>query len=302
MKSERETEPMKVRITDITVGERRRTVMGDIAGLASSIAQYGLIHPIVLDDAGYLIAGGRRLAAVRDELGHTEIEARRIGELTKRERHEIELEENLQRKDLTEFERSRLLDDLVQTAREIATETCADSAQVSKPARGPSKTPGSYRDISERIGVPEPTIRLAEKHVAAAEKYPELQAPGIPQEAAITMAKTLDSLPEEERAEKRAAVARHDQDTLAELAGKPPMPKGPTPAEIVAADPGRGWSRAIHDVYALVNSIRAGGGLPVVSRRWSDENRRLFLRDVGRLKATFEEWESFMAQEVGDVA
>jgi len=39
--------------------------------------------------------------------------------------------------------------------------------QVSKPTRGPTKTPGSYRDIEERTGIPVSTIRDAQQHVAA---------------------------------------------------------------------------------------------------------------------------------------
>jgi hypothetical protein len=94
--------------------------------------------------------------------------ARRYSDLGEAERREIELEENLRRKDLTPAERSKTLVRLAETAREVA-KTCATSAQVSKPARGPSRQAGSYRDIADRTGVPEPTIRAAEQHVAAVE-------------------------------------------------------------------------------------------------------------------------------------
>jgi ParB family chromosome partitioning protein len=60
------------RIDEITVGERHRRDMGDIAGLAASMAELGLLHPIVVRPAGTLIAGERRLRAAR-MLGWTEI-------------------------------------------------------------------------------------------------------------------------------------------------------------------------------------------------------------------------------------
>lgn len=189
---------MQVAVDAVMVGDRRREDLGDIAGLAKSIERFGLLHPIIVDDGARLVAGGRRLAAVKS-LGWKTIEARDFGALTEAELRELELEENLRRKDLTPEERSRNLVALAETAKEIA-ETCADSAQVSKPTRGPARTPGSLRDVSQRIGVPEATIRAAQQHVTAAEKYPELKASDIPQAEAIQVAAKLDALPEPERA------------------------------------------------------------------------------------------------------
>jgi N6-adenosine-specific RNA methylase IME4 len=51
-------------IDDIIVGERHRRDMGDIAGLAASINDVGLLQPIAVTFDGYLIAGERRLHAV----------------------------------------------------------------------------------------------------------------------------------------------------------------------------------------------------------------------------------------------
>ena len=49
----------------IRVGKRHRKDMGDIAGLAASIADIGLLHPITVDEDGRLLAGARRLAACK---------------------------------------------------------------------------------------------------------------------------------------------------------------------------------------------------------------------------------------------
>ena len=73
---------------------------------------------------------------------------------------------------------------LVETAKAVAQEeakndegeTRPNFGQVSTPARGPSIKPGSYRDIEERAGIPQPTIRLAEQHVATLEAHPDVEA------------------------------------------------------------------------------------------------------------------------------
>ena len=64
-----------LRIDKIIVGDRLRQELGDIDALATSIADVGLIHPIVIDQDNRLLAGYRRLAACR-QLGLVEIEAR----------------------------------------------------------------------------------------------------------------------------------------------------------------------------------------------------------------------------------
>src|SRR5262245_2300661 len=46
-------------------GKRHRKDMGDIAALAASIAEVGLLQPIAVTFDGYLIAGERRLRAVQ---------------------------------------------------------------------------------------------------------------------------------------------------------------------------------------------------------------------------------------------
>jgi ParB family chromosome partitioning protein len=52
-----------IAVADIQVGTRHRRDMGDIAALANSIADVGLLHPIVVTPDGQLIAGERRLLA-----------------------------------------------------------------------------------------------------------------------------------------------------------------------------------------------------------------------------------------------
>lgn len=89
----------KIKVGEVKVGERLRTDFGDIPGLATSIQRYGLLHPIVIDEKNNLIAGERRLKA-HIKLGKKEIEYKRFSELSEVDKKEIELEENIQRKQL----------------------------------------------------------------------------------------------------------------------------------------------------------------------------------------------------------
>jgi hypothetical protein len=67
-KAERPTMPL----SEIKIGKRTRKDMGDIEGLAASIRDDGLIHPIVIRPDGRLIAGERRIKAWR-LLGRSDI-------------------------------------------------------------------------------------------------------------------------------------------------------------------------------------------------------------------------------------
>lgn len=191
-----------VPIPDIIVGDRLRQDFGDIKALAKSIDTHGLFHPIVIDANNHLIAGERRLRAMQ-ELGWTKAEVRQFEELSESERRVLELEENLLRKDLTAYERSRNLTDLATAAeavdRETGEITLSDSDRVSAGRRGPDQVPGSSTRVSERLGVPRTTINEAKKHVAAAESYPFLQQPGWKQYQALEAAEILDSIPSEDR-------------------------------------------------------------------------------------------------------
>ena len=94
---------MQVPIKDIKVKKRIRKIPGDIDALADSFRRYGQISPIVISKKNILIAGERRLEAAK-RLGWRTINAiisERSGEL---ERLELEVEENIQRRDFTSDE------------------------------------------------------------------------------------------------------------------------------------------------------------------------------------------------------
>jgi ParB-like chromosome segregation protein Spo0J len=193
-------------IADIVVGNRLREDMGDIAGLAKSIDTYGLLHPVVIDADRNLVAGGRRLRAM-ESLGWTKAEVRQFEEMTPDERRVLELEENLRRKDLTAFERSRNLTDLAIAAVEVIDKETGEVFTDSVKTGRPPKARVAERVVAERIAVPENTIRDAKKHVTAAERYPALQKPDWPQYRAMEAASQLDALPDEEREDVHAVLS-----------------------------------------------------------------------------------------------
>lgn len=91
---------MQIPIEDIVVKNRIRKDLGDINSLAVSLKQYGQISPIVISKKNILIAGGRRLEAAK-LLGWRTINAiisDAPGDLAKLE---IEVEENIQRRDFS---------------------------------------------------------------------------------------------------------------------------------------------------------------------------------------------------------
>ena len=52
-------------LSAIRVGKRHRKDLGDIRFLARSIQEIGLLHPVVIRPEGKLIAGERRLWALK---------------------------------------------------------------------------------------------------------------------------------------------------------------------------------------------------------------------------------------------
>jgi ParB family transcriptional regulator, chromosome partitioning protein len=92
-----------------------RQVMGDLSELMASIAEKGIIEPIVVRQRGgryQIVAGERRYqAAVQVGLAEVPVVVRDVDDL---EVIEIALVENLQRKDLTPFEEAEALQALAQ--------------------------------------------------------------------------------------------------------------------------------------------------------------------------------------------
>ncbi len=91
---------MKIPIQDIVITHRVRTDIGDIKPLMESLQKHGQLNPVTLSRENELIAGHRRTLAAK-ELGWKYIEVCIVDKCTEVEKLQLELEENVHRKDFS---------------------------------------------------------------------------------------------------------------------------------------------------------------------------------------------------------
>jgi len=91
---------MELSVGDIIEEKRIRQNLGDLSELMKSMRQHGLINPILVDEKNRLIAGGRRLEAAR-RMGWSTIEVTIIPRPSEAAALEMEIDENIHRKNLT---------------------------------------------------------------------------------------------------------------------------------------------------------------------------------------------------------
>jgi N6-adenosine-specific RNA methylase IME4 len=165
--------PRPVRpIGEILVGKRHRRDLGDIGGLAASIAEVGLLHSIVITPGGKLIAGGRRLAACK-ELGWVEVPVR-IVDLDSLVRGEFA--ENVHRKDFTLSEAVAIMQALEPLEREAAKERQREGGRRGGEGSGklPEASKGNAADKAARAaGKARRTLEKAAAVVTAAAADPK---------------------------------------------------------------------------------------------------------------------------------
>jgi N6-adenosine-specific RNA methylase IME4 len=156
------------RIDEIIVGKRHRSDLGDIDGLAASIADIGLMHPMVIRPDGTLIAGERRIEAVK-LLGWTEIP------VTVLDPYAVvrgEYAENTFRKDFTPSELVAIAAEVEQVERERAKERQRHGGRRER--SGKLTGTGDTRDkTAARLGISGRTYERAKAIVEAAEAEPE---------------------------------------------------------------------------------------------------------------------------------
>jgi hypothetical protein len=278
---------MKLAINDIRIGVRRREELWDLEALARSIERHGLLHPPVVDEEHTLVAGLRRLRAVQ-LLGRTEIEVRVFDDLTEAERREIELEENIRRKDLTPYERSK---DLVQLAASMATrlqdpgQTSADfSSKIDeKSPRGRPPRADADAKLAAALGVAQSTLTLAKQHAEAVERYPELQ--NLTQHAALTIGKELDHLPEDAREERRAALREEAPDPRPPGGRRRRRRTSPAPARRHPRDPNRRWFQAAQALWRFHVLTDNHAAIVALARGWSHESLQRYREELQRAQA-----------------
>ena len=91
---------MLVPLESIIIRKRIRKELGDISGLMESLKAHGQLTPIIINRKHELIAGFRRLEAAK-RLGWKSVEAVMINRPTEQQKLEVEIEENIQRLDLS---------------------------------------------------------------------------------------------------------------------------------------------------------------------------------------------------------
>lgn len=90
-------EQKRVSIDSIKIGDRFRKELGDLTSLSKSISEVGLLHPIVINEEGTLIAGYRRLRAC-ESLGWKEVP---VTVISLKDIVRGEVDENRERKNFT---------------------------------------------------------------------------------------------------------------------------------------------------------------------------------------------------------
>ncbi len=184
----------------IQIVGRHRKDLGDIEGLAASIKAEGLINPITVTPDGRLLAGERRLAAVR-LLGKSRIEAHVVDTLgDAATAFRIERDENTQRKAMTPSELVALgqaLEELERprtAARKSASAHVAGRARHGLPASvpvGPLAESGRTQEIvAAALGISRNTYARAKSVVEAAE---DETLPEEVREAAMEALTDMDS-------------------------------------------------------------------------------------------------------------
>ena len=94
---------MQVAVSDIILKKRVRQDLGDLKPLMESLRKYGQLNPVIITREHELIAGHRRLESAK-QLGWYTVDAVCVDRVSDAEKLEMELEENVHRKDLSPSE------------------------------------------------------------------------------------------------------------------------------------------------------------------------------------------------------
>jgi ParB-like chromosome segregation protein Spo0J len=163
-----------VNVRDIKVGERFRKDLGDIAGLAKSIRDVGLLQPPLVTPDLELVAGYRRLMAAAKELDWTTIG---VYVVNLDDPLRAEHDENVCRKDFTPSEKVAIARAIEERERaQAARRKRAGTNQYTEPSgKLPEGSRGDTRDkVAAKVGMSGRTLDKAKAVVEAAEQDPGL--------------------------------------------------------------------------------------------------------------------------------
>lgn len=174
-----------MQLSAIKVGPRHRKELGDVAALAESINGVGLLHPVVVKPDGTLIAGARRLAAVK-LLKWTDVSATVVKTLDDAHKALLaERDENTCRKDFAPSEAVAVGKSLEELEKPKAEERAEQGRRAGGHARHgrsvqslPQAKAGKTRaKVAAAVGMSHTTYEKAKAVVKAAEEEPEKFAP-----------------------------------------------------------------------------------------------------------------------------
>lgn len=243
---------MKVPVDQIIIKEERfREDYGEVEELAVSIQRYGLFHPIIVDSSLNLIAGERRLKAHR-MLGLKDIEVKQLSELDLLERREIEIEENLKRKNFNVKEEVKAIKEIDRIKRE----------RYGSAVKGHGGG-WSIRDTADSIGRSTGKVSEDMKIARMLEEFPELEN----EKTKEAIKKKYSRLRERQITQALADKVKVDIDTTCIVNGDSTVEMGRLESEsvdLVFTDPpfainldksratGKDWERVYDDEYAHV--------------------------------------------------
>ncbi len=194
----------KIAITDIVIHERIRKEYGDIEELASSFSRLGQLQPVILSEDNILLAGGRRMAAAV-HLGWREIGFIRLADADEVARKEIELEENLRRKDLTWPEEVKAIRDLYNLKIEKLGRSQGKGKQVGIKELLAEDDTYNVRSLANETGRALGTVSMDIQLANGLDEYPEL----ADEKSKISAFKHYKSLQENKL---REELARRDRE------------------------------------------------------------------------------------------
>ena len=164
-------------ISEIMVGPRVRRDMGDLDALAASIADVGLLQPIVVKPDGTLVAGQRRLEACK-RLGWDDVPVHVVHTASDALKAlKAERDENNCRKDFTHSEAVAVASGIEPLERAAAKERMIAAHSVENFSRLDDKPVRALDQVAAAVGMSRPTLQKAREVVEAAEREPERYEP-----------------------------------------------------------------------------------------------------------------------------
>ena len=164
---------MLVKTSSILTNKRIRKNLGDLDSLADSIADVGLLHPIVIKPNMELVAGYRRLMAIREKLGYAEIEVTIVENINDALMElKAERDENVCRLDFTPSEAVEMGRAIEPLEREAA----KDRMLTGKPSENftQGQNGKALDHVAQAVGMSRPTYTKAKEVIEAAEANPAL--------------------------------------------------------------------------------------------------------------------------------